>query len=72
MAKDVDESSNGSPVNSKRKRAVKQESDSEAEEKREIKGRGTKRKSDAAVKEEDNEEDDKANVGRRRSTRSRK
>lgn len=51
---------------------MKQESDSEAEEKREIKVRGMKRKSDAAVKEENNEEDDKANVGRRRSTRSRK
>lgn len=73
VAKDVDENANGA-TNSKRKRTVKQEDDSEAEEKPEPKSRGSKRKSDAAVKKEEGDNDQEASektVGRRRSTRSR-
>lgn len=67
VAKEIEDDGNG--ASSKRKRDVKQENDSDAEEKTESKGRGSKRKSNPVVKKEEGEE--KVNVGRRRSTRSR-
>lgn len=70
VAKDVDEESNGTPANSKRKRDVKQENDSDAEEDLKAKSRGSKRKSTSAIKAEEDEEK-KTGVGRRQSTRSR-
>lgn len=71
VAKDIDEESNGTPANSKRKRDVKQEDRSDVEEDPKTKSRGSKRKSTSAVKAEEDEEK-KTSVGRRRSTRSRK
>lgn len=70
VAKDVDEDSNGTPANSKRKRDVKQENDSDVEDSLKTKSGGSKRKSAAALKAEADEEK-KTGVGRRRSTRSR-
>ncbi|KAJ5983439.1 Ribosomal protein S13-like H2TH [Penicillium waksmanii] len=69
------EASNKTSSASKRKRATKQEDDSEVEDKAkpEIKSRGSKRQSISAIKEEDGEEKYVVNpVERRRSTRSRK
>lgn len=72
VAKDVDEDSKSTPA-PKRKRAVKEESDSDAEEKPKVKGRVAKKKSTPAIKEEEPEEKKvDTDVGRRRSTRSRK
>lgn len=71
VAKDIDGDNNGAPANSKRKRTVKQDDESEAGEKLETKSRGSKRKATSAIKEEAGEEE-KPSVGRRRSTRSRK
>jgi len=67
VAKEIEDDANG--ASSKRKRDVKQEEDSDAEEKTESKSRGSKRQSNPAVKKEEDEEK-KGNVGRRRSTRS--
>lgn len=75
VAKDFDESTNGTPANSKRKRAaVKKESDTEAEEV--VKPKSSKsqnKKKRTVVKNEDSEEEKKpdgASLGRRRSTRT--
>lgn len=70
VTKDIAENGDSSST-SKRKRVVKEESDSEAETKPETKTRGPKRKSSPTVKGED-EETKKPNVGRRRSTRATK
>jgi formamidopyrimidine-DNA glycosylase len=67
VAKDIEDDSNN--VSSKRKRDLKQENGSDAEEITESKSRGSKRKSNPAVKKEEDEEK-KVNVGRRRSTRA--
>ena len=67
VAKEIEDDGNG--ASSKRKRDVKQENDSDSGEKTEPKGRGSKRKSNPVVKKEEGEE--KVNVGKRRSTRSR-
>ncbi|KAJ5815001.1 hypothetical protein N7474_006778 [Penicillium riverlandense] len=76
VAKDFDESTNGTPANSKRKRAaVKKESDSESEEVAKPKSsKSQNKKKKTAVKSEDSDEDKKPNsasLGRRRSTRTR-
>ena len=67
VAKEIEDDTNG--ASSKRKRDVKQEDESDAEEQNNSQSRGSKRKSTTAVKEEEGEEK-KANVGKRRSTRS--
>lgn len=67
VAKEIEVDTNG--ASSKRKRDLKQENDSDAEEITESKSRGSKRKSNPAVKKEEDEEK-KVNVGRRRSMRS--
>ncbi|KAJ5089463.1 Ribosomal protein S13-like H2TH [Penicillium argentinense] len=72
VSKDVNEQpANGTAANSKRKRGVKMEEDSEFDEKPDVKSRGSKKASASAVKE-DEEDEEKPSVGRRRSTRSRK
>lgn len=71
VAKDVDEDSDCTPANSKRKRDVKQENDSDAAEDLKTKSRGPKRKSTTAIKAEE-DEGKKTSAGRRRSTRSTK
>lgn len=72
VAKDVEESANGTG-NSKRKRTVKQESDSEAEEKPKTKGRVSKKGNSPVKNEVDEDQKPKENtVGRRRSARSHK
>ncbi|KAJ5281014.1 hypothetical protein N7478_006386 [Penicillium angulare] len=72
VSKDIDDT-NGTP-GPKRKRSVKKEPDSDAETKPPVKDRVTKRKSAPAVKDEEPEEKEieRIDVGRRRSTRSRK
>lgn len=69
VAKDIDEDNNVAPGNSKRKRAIKDENDSDAENEMKPKDRGSKRKIASVVKEEESE-DKKPGAGRRRSTRS--
>lgn len=77
VAEDIDENvTNGTPANSKRKRAMpkQEESDSEAEETSKTKKRGTPKKKKSTVKSEDSEEEKAkpATIGRRRSTRATK
>ncbi|KAJ5183601.1 Ribosomal protein S13-like H2TH [Penicillium capsulatum] len=71
VTKDIDESANGAS-NSKRKRTVKQESDSEAEEKPKAKGRVSKKSNSAVKNEDEDQKPSETSVGRRRSTRSSK
>lgn len=69
VAKDIDEENNGVPASSKRKRAIKDENLAGAEAEAVPKERDSKRKAASVVKDEEGEEK-KPSVGRRRSTRS--